>query len=348
MKQHDFKRVVLAMIALFSFIVILSTAGLTEAQEKGKTLELRMATGAKPFQRFYKAAEVWMSLVEKGTNGAVKIKSFPSAQLYDYHELSDPLMSGAIDLALATPGTFGKLAPCHALDWIDWGSPDLERGWKMLKKLYEHPEFIATIDGRFQELGVKLLFYMPNAVMRGPLLVSKPVRRIEDLKGLLIYAPSPNVAALVKALGTSTVFVPTGEVYGALERGTFQGALSLQELYLALKLFEKSKYLVDYTFNGGMMPFFISLKAWNRLSKEAQKVMLDAGLQVQAEYFGTQVKFDQGIGAGLAEKLQIITLAPEERVRWDKAMMATHEKMAATDARTQKVWRLWNDIKRSQ
>jgi len=254
-------------------------------------------------------------------------------------------MSGAIDLALATPGTFGKLAPCHALDWLDWGSPSLEGGWKLLRKLYENPEFLATIDGRFQELGVKLLFYVPNAIMRGPLMTNKRVRTMEDMKGLLIYTPAPNVAALVKALGTSTVFVPTGEVYGALERGTFQGALSLQELYLALNLYEKSKYLVDYAFNGGTMPFFISLKAWNKLSKDSQKVMVDAAQQVQTGWFNTQVKFDQEIGAKLGEKLEIITLAPEERERWDKAMMATHEKMAETDARTQKVWKLWNEIK---
>ena len=339
----------LTMVALvLSLIVMFSMAGLAEAQEKGANITLRMATGAKPFQRFYKAAEVWMSLVEKGTNGAVKIKSFPSAQLYDYHELGDPLMSGAIDLALATPGTFGKLAPCHALDWIDWGSPSLERGWKLLRKLYENPAFVATIDDRFQELKVKLLFYVPNAIMRGPMMTNKRVRTMEDLKGLLIYTPSPNVAALVKALGTSTVFVPTGEVYGALERGTFQGALSLQELYLALNLFEKSKYLVDYTFNGGMMPFFISLKAWNKLTKDAQKVMVDAAQQVQTEWFNTQVKFDQEIGAKLGEKLEIITLSPEERERWDKAMMGTHEKMAATDVRTQKVWKLWKEIKSSE
>ncbi|MEW6664038.1 MAG: TRAP transporter substrate-binding protein DctP [Thermodesulfobacteriota bacterium] len=332
-------------LSVLSVLALLFTADLAVAQEKGKAVELRMATGAKPFQRFYKAVEGWMNRVEKGTNGTVKIKPFPSAQLYDYHELADPLMSGSIDLALATPGTFGKLAPCHALDWLDWGSPDLERGWAMLRKLYEHPDFLATIDGRFQELGVKLLYYVPNAVMRGPLLTHKPVRTLEDLKGLLIYAPSPNVAALVKALGTSTVFVPTGEVYGALERGTFQGALSLQELYLALKLYEKSKYLVDYTFNGGMMPFFVSLKAWNKLSKDTQKVMLDAAKQVQTEGFGTQVTFERGLEKGLAEKLEIIALAPEERARWDKAMMATHEKMAATDARTQKVWKLWNNVK---
>jgi C4-dicarboxylate-binding protein DctP len=346
MTKKEMKMVTMAVLAL-SLIVMFSMAGLTEAQEKGKSIDLRMATGAKPFQRFYKAAESWMNLVEKRTDGAVRIKSFPSAQLYDYHELSDPLMSGSIDLALATPGTFGKLAPCHALDWIDWGSPSLERGWMLLRKLYEHPDFVTTIDGRFHELGVKLLFYAPNAIMRGPLLTNKPVRTTEDLKGLLIYTPSPNVAALIKALGASTIFVPTGEVYGALERGTFQGALSLQELYLAMKLYEKSKYLVDYTFNGGVMPFFISLKAWNKLSKDVQKVMLDAALQVQTEWFGTQVKFDQEIITKLGETLQTITLAPEEKERWDKAMMATHEKMAATNARTQKVWRLWKEIKSS-
>jgi C4-dicarboxylate-binding protein DctP len=347
MTKKEMKMVIMAVLTL-SLIVMFSMASLTEAQEKEKTFTLRMATGAKPFQRFYKAGESWMNLVEKRTDGAVRIKSFPSAQLYDYHELSDPLMSGSIDLALATPGTFGKLAPCHALDWIDWGSPSLERGWMLLRKLYEHPEFGVTIDGRFQELGVKLLFYAPNAIMRGPLLTNKLARTMEDLKGLLIYTPSPNVAALIKALGTSTIFVPTGEVYGALERGTFQGALSLQELYLAMKLYEKSKYLIDYTFNGGVMPFFISLKAWNKLSKDVQKVMLDAALQVQTEWFGTQVKFDQEIITKLEEKLQTITLAPEEKERWDKAMMATHEKMAATDARTQKVWRLWKEIKSSQ
>ena len=345
MKQHDFKRVVPTIIALFSFIAIVSMGVLTEAQEKGKSFELRMATGAKPFQRFYKAAETWMNLVEKGTDGTVKVKPFPSAQLYDYHELGDPLMSGSIDLALATPGTFGRLAPCHSLDWIDWGSPDLERGWNMLKKLYEDPDFGRTINGRFQELGVKLLFYAPTAVMKGPLLVNKRVSTMEDLKGLLIYTPAPNVAALVKALGTSTIFVPTGEVYGALERGTFQGALSLQELYLAMKLYEKSKYLVDYIFNGGVMPFFISLKTWNKLPQNAQKVMLDAAAQVQGEWFGTQVKFEQGLETQLKEKLEIITLPPQERARWDKAMMETHEKMAATNPRTQKVWKMWNEIK---
>jgi C4-dicarboxylate-binding protein DctP len=257
-------------------------------------------------------------------------------------------MTGSIDLALATPGTFGKLAPCHALDWLDWGSPSLEQGWKMLRKLYENPEFMATVNGRFEELGVKLLFYVPTAVMRGPLMVNKRVSTMEDLKGILIYTPAPNVALLVKSLGTSPVFVPTGEVYSALEKGTFQGALSLQELYIALNLYEKCKYLVDYTFNGGTMPVFINLKSWNKLSKKSQKVMMDAARQVQSEWFDTQVQFDQGLGAKLAEKVEIITLTPEERARWDEAMMATHEKMAATNERTEKVWKLWTEIKKGK
>lgn len=332
-------------IFLLSGVLILIVTGFVYAQEVRKQIELKMATGAKPFQRFYKAAEMWINLVEKGTNGIVKVKSFHSAQLYDYHELSDPLMSGSIDLALATPGTFGKLAPCHALDWIDWAGPPLERGWRLLRKLYEHPEYISTIDSRFQELGVKLLFYIPNAVMRGPLLVNKKIRTLEDLKGLLIYTPSPNVAALVKALGASTIFVPTGEVYSALERGTFQGALSLQELYLAMNLYEKCKYIIDYTFNGGTMPFFINLKTWDRLPKNIQKVMADSAKQVQSEWFSAQIKFDQEVGKKLEEKLEVITLSSEEKARWDKAMMETHEKMASLNPRTQKVWRLWKDIK---
>jgi len=109
-----------------------------------------------------------MTLVDQKTNGMVKVKAFPNAQLYDYHELADPLMSGGIDLALRHARDVWQACSVHALDWIDWGSPSLEQGWNMLRKLYEHPEFVSTLDSRFQELGVKLLFYAPNAVMRVP------------------------------------------------------------------------------------------------------------------------------------------------------------------------------------
>jgi len=341
--KKNTKRVTTAITALLLLLMV-TTAGIA----KEKTITLRMATGAKPVQRFYKAIEKWIGLVEKRTNGAVKIKSFHSGQLYMYHDLDDPLISGDIDLALATPGTFGKLAPCHSLDWIGWGGPPPERGWKLLRKLCEHPDFVATINSRFQELGVKLLFYSPLAVMRGPLTVKKPVRTIEDIKGLLVYAPSPTVAAIIKALGGKTVFVPTGEVYTALQRGTFQGALSLQELYFAFKLHEEAKYLTDYVYNGGLMPFFISMKAWKKLPEDVQKVMADTAQEVQAEWFTTQVKYDQFILSKLSEKLEIITLTPEEKARWDKAQIGLHEKIAGTNARTQRVWKLWKEIKGSE
>lgn len=329
-----------------AFITVILTAVFTFVSiADAETITLRMATGAKPVQRFYKAAEKWIKLVEERTNGAVKVKAFHSGQLYMYHELADPLIAGDIDLALATPGTFGKLAPSSALDWIGWEAPTEKDGWAAIKKLCEHPDFLATINGRFQELGVKLLFYSPLSIIKGPLTVDKPIRKMEDLNGLIVYAPSPSVAGFVKALGGKTVFVPTGEVYTALQRGTFQGLLSQQELYFAFKLFEQTKYMTDYVFSAGMMPFFISMKAWNKLPENVQKVMVDTAREVQAEWFGGQLEFDNFILSKLKEKLEIITLSPEEKARWGRTLIASHEKVAEINPRTQKVWQLWNEIR---
>lgn len=338
--QKNWKWVTVKLAAIFLSLGIASV-GVADA----KTTTLRMATGAKPVQRFYKAAERWIQLVEERTNGAVEIKVFHSGQLYMYHELADPLIAGDIDLALGTPGTFGKLAPSSALDWIGWEAPSEEAGWKAIRKLCEHPDFMATINGRFQELGVKLLFYSPLSIIRGPLTVDKPVRRMEDLSGLMVYAPSPSVAEFVKALRGKSVFVPTGEVYTALQRGTFQGLLSQQELYFAFKLFEQTKYWTDYVFSAGMMPFFVSMKAWSKLPENVQKVMTDTAREVQSEWFATQLKFDDFIFSKLKENLEIITLAPDEKARWEKALIASHEKEASINPRTRKVWELWNEIR---
>ena len=182
----------------------------------------------------------------------------------------------------------------------------------------------------------------------GPLTVDKPIRKMEDLEGILVYAPSPSVANVVKALGGKTVFVPTGEVYTALQRGTFQGLLSQQELYFAFKLFEQTKNLTDYVFSAGMMPFVISMKAWNKFPENVQKIMADTAREVQTEWFASQVKFDRFIISKLKEKLKIITLAPEEKARWSKAMLELHEKSASINDRTRKVWNLWKQIKDSQ
>ena len=323
------------LVSVFTFVCV----------AEAKTITLRMATGAKPVQRFYKAAEKWMKVVEERTNGAVEIKAFHSGQLYMYHELADPLIAGDIDLALGTPGTFGKLAPSSALDWIGWEVPSEAEGWRAIRELCEHPDFLATINGRFQELGVKLLFYSPLSIIKGPLTVDRPVRTMEDLQGLLVYAPSPSVADFVKALGGKTVFVPTGEVYTALQRGTFQGLLSQQELYFAFKLYEQTKYLTDYIFSAGLMPFFISMKAWDKLPENVQKVMMDTSREVQAEWFGGQLKFDDFILSKIKEKLEIITLTPDEKARWEKALTASHEKAASINPRTRKVWQLWNEIR---
>ena len=287
MDRKEWKWMAKAFLAL-SLLVLFSAVDAAVAQEKGKSVELRMATGAKPFQRFYKAAETWMNLVEKGTSGTVKIKPFPSAQLYDYHELGDPLMSGSIDLSLATPEPSANWRPAMPWTGLTGGAPT----WKKAGRCCGDSTNTRTSWPRSTAgsgTGSETSLLCPQCRDAGPPPSQQAGSDDRGSEGATRLCSLAQCRRTHQGPGHVDGLRPDRRGLRCPRTRHLSGGPSLEELYLALKLYEKSKYLVDYTFNGGMMPFFISLKAWNRVSTETQKVMTDAAQQVQGEYFSTQV-----------------------------------------------------------
>jgi len=307
-----------------------------------------MSTHAFDPQRYFVASQDWIKLVQDRTNGAVQVETFASGSLYQPTTVGDALISGEIDMALTTPGTFPKQVPANALDWLDFAGPDVTQGWAKLHTLVSDPVVMNALDAKFQSIGVKLLYFVPNCVMQGPLSVKAPVTSMADLKGMIVYTPSTTVSKYIEALGGTTVFVPTGDVPAALQRGTFNAALSLNEMYMAFKLYENAKYITDYTFTAGLMPYFISLKTWDNLPADVQDVMLTASTEIQDQYFASQAAYDTGMWKGLSSKVTVTELSPEEKTNWDAAVNKFHVGYAQTDDLTKQIWQRWTEIKAGQ
>ena len=63
-----------------------------------------------------------------------------------------------------------------------------------------------------------------HATARGHIhTAKKPIRKLEDLKGMKMRAPSRASAAMLSALGTVPVGMPIPKVYEALSRGVVEG-----------------------------------------------------------------------------------------------------------------------------
>jgi TRAP-type C4-dicarboxylate transport system substrate-binding protein len=166
---------------------------------------------------------------------------------------------------------------------------------------------------------MKLLFFIDGGAFSGPISRNKAVRTVEDWKGLKIRAPGAVASRTVKAFGASAISMSGGEVYTALQRGTVDGAVGGYASMIQRKWYEVCKYFPAYTMSFSWFPQVSNLSAWNKLPKDIQKIMLDAGKEVAEDQSALAEKEIGDTQAKLsAAGLEGIGLPPDELARWQK------------------------------
>lgn len=121
------------------------------------------------------------------------------------------------------------------------------------------------------------------------LMCSKPVRGVEDMKGLRVRAAGHTVP-LATALGASVINVPSSEVYEVMERGQVDCVFGPPNWLDASSLGEVAKYIVDVNAGTVPNPSTLMLRAdlWSDLSaQEKALVLANAPKAVAGAYFGT-------------------------------------------------------------
>jgi TRAP-type transport system periplasmic protein len=117
--------------------------------------------------------------------------------------------------------------------------------------------------------------------------VSKPVKGLEDLKGLRMRTAAKYDKMMLK-LGMVPVTVQMGETYTALQRGVVDGfgwsVLGAREL----GWLEFCKYLIDIPFYIRQNLFILmNLDVWNKIPKEKQDRILDMTIKYEPEMKAT-------------------------------------------------------------
>jgi len=149
----------------------------------------------------------------------------------------------------------------------------------------------------------------------------KPVRKLEDLKGLQLRA-SGGVAQVLKALGASPVGMPQSEAPAALQKGVVVGAVSSLETLMDFKYAEICRYVTF--FNGPVYPFAVvmNMDRWKSLPQDVREVMEELGTQ-QAVWTGTYMDRHVNESIEWSKKhyqMEFIHLSPEEKAKWDQLL----------------------------
>ncbi|WP_193143290.1 MULTISPECIES: TRAP transporter substrate-binding protein [unclassified Meridianimarinicoccus] len=159
---------------------------------------------------------------------------------------------------------------------------DAVAGSKAFWNVYSGP-----LNAQEEHDGVKLL----GLFVHGPGVLHNNARKIEtpeDFAGLKIRVPGGYISDMMSDLGTTTLFMSSGEVYEKLSRGVIDGATFTYEALTAFKLTDDLKY--SMTVPGGIYNttwfLVVNDEKWAEISPEDQAAIEAISGEAFAELVG--------------------------------------------------------------
>jgi TRAP-type transport system periplasmic protein len=215
----------------------------------------------------WKLFEEWAQSVEKRSNGRVKFEftSLPELGLSGAETIR-VIKTGVVDVAEVYGGYVAGELPMLEILEIPGIFPDPETAKKAI--LAWKPHEAKVLEERANAIMLAMAVYPDQAIFS-----KRPVRTLEDFKGLKTRVHSVALASLVAGLEGEPLTVAFAEVYTALERGTLDAAITGTKPGLGLRWYEVAKYLVGPISMRPHISLAINRNVWKRLPKDLQAVL---------------------------------------------------------------------------
>jgi tripartite ATP-independent transporter DctP family solute receptor len=261
--------------------------------------------------------------LEAATGGRLSVQMYPSMQLGGEKEMIEQAQVGALAMARISVGPMGTLVPelnVFNLPFMFRDDAHMEKvidgpiGDELLKKLSDHPT--AGLIG---------LCWM-NAGTRNVYNSKKPVRALDDLKGLKIrMMGNPVFVDTMNALGGNGVAMGFDQLVNAMQTGVVDGAENNYPSYATGQHFRYAKY---YSLTGHLMIpeiLVFSKRTWQTLPPDDQALITKFAKEAQQEerqlWYEMERKSIQQIREAGVEIIEIPDKKPfQDAVKpvWDK------------------------------
>ena len=255
----------------------------------------------------------WKKMVEQKTNGRVKIDLYPGSALAKPGTMYDAVKAGTIDICFdAGPYYIGRFPMSEVTQLPFLGARSSWAASRAWMDLYnEFPE----MQKEYADTHLLWLFSQGP----GQLFSNKPVRTMEDMKGLIVRAPG-DIGEIIKALGGSPVSMPSPESYLALSKGTIDATIFPCEAIRTYKLSEVTKYMTIGDFYVQWFWVAMNKKKYDSLPDDIKKAIDECSGVVGADLVGKawNAADKAGFELGKRQGMEVITLTADETSRWEK------------------------------
>jgi TRAP-type C4-dicarboxylate transport system substrate-binding protein len=252
----------------------------------------------------------WGKELGKRTNGRVKVNVYAGSVLAPSPQIYDAVTKGIADVGNHVLGyTVGRFPFLEGID-LPHGYPSGAAATKMANAFY------AKFKPKEME-GVRVLWFHSQAP--GILHTkSKPVAKLEDLKGMKIRTFGTN-AKLMSNLGGTPIAMPMPDVYDALAKGVVEGLLACYEVMDGHALADQIKYSTENYGSSYTALFLVCMnkKKWEAIPSDIQAIIDQMSVEYVEKFAKMWDEIDKA-GKDLLIKRgnKIITLSAEEQARW--------------------------------
>jgi TRAP-type C4-dicarboxylate transport system substrate-binding protein len=287
----------------------------------GPQITLRISHFAPDTHKIMRAAfDPWIAMIEKESKGKIQVKKYFGAVLVGPKDGFKACIADIVDIAPAyTMYQAGSFRLCHAVD-LPFTFPNSSVASLVDETLY--PKYFKR---EYEKMGVYLANYHSNGAYN--LITSKrPVRKLEDLKGLKIRSAGGTSSKMLKSLGAVPVQLPASDAYSAFQRGLVDGVCFYDAGTVSYRLHEITKYLTEVKLNTPANALALNRKFFDNLPSEVKRFMYNmmrrlsqiAGNAYDNEdIINRKVIVDRGI--------EVIKLSPQEMAKWKHAVEPLYE-----------------------
>ena len=214
--------------------------GLVAGAQAQQTVTLKFHTFMAPGSNVWRSMLVpWMEKVEKDSGGRIQFEKYPAMQLGGTPlQLYDQARDGVVDVVWTlqgnTPGRFPRFE-VFELPFMMTNAEATSRAYWEYSQTCAQGEIKDT-----QLLAVNV---------HGPGMFhsrEKPIRNVNDLKGMKVRGPTRTITKMLGALGATPVGMPLPQIPDAMSKGVIDAAVVPWEVTTSVKIDELAKHHTEF------------------------------------------------------------------------------------------------------
>jgi len=274
------------LILIFVLLLSVTISGVSEEKVINWRLQSMCAAGDFGFEGAKRFAEQ----VTEASGGRLVVKAFTAGAIIPAGKEFDGVISGSVEAAHVSGGWAVGYVPAGVFytNWVGGHTGNQLMMWME----YEGKALARELYNPIGIFFVDQLTVHPAEVWCHS---TKPLRSVEDIKGLKIRMGTTALNTIFQSMGASPVFLPGGEIYESVKRGVIDAFEYITpSLNWGMGFHEVTDYMYISSSRApsDAQSLYVNMDDWNALPKDLQDIVELVAHRVSHEFFTESVVRD--------------------------------------------------------